>query len=110
MTVRWLPGRGPEERMAAGPTKPVAVNRPPKKATPSEATLRRRRVEAAIVAILRDRPERSDSSIGHEIGTHNATVRRVRERLEGAGEIPRLERFLGDDGAWRSRTWKRTAA
>jgi hypothetical protein len=41
--------------------------------------------------------ERSDNWIAGHIGCNHVTVKAVRERLESASEIQRLDEFLGED-------------
>jgi ribosomal protein S27E len=56
---------------------------------------------------LKRHPERSDVWVAKECRTTDKTVRSVREELEAASEIPRLDKFIGVDGIERPRSIER---
>jgi hypothetical protein len=63
----------------------------------------------AIEQLLRLRPERSDAWIARDLAVSSNTVRSVREALEAAAQIERLDRLVGADGKERPREIVRAA-
>jgi hypothetical protein len=63
--------------------------------------LTRDQVRQLIADQLRDTPEWADRRIGRELGVDHKTVGAVRAGLGSTGEIPQLEKTVGDDGKVR---------
>jgi ParB-like chromosome segregation protein Spo0J len=63
--------------------------------------LTRDQVRQLIADQLRDTPEWADRRIGRELGVDHKTVGAVRAGLGSTGEIPQLEKTVGDDGKTR---------
>jgi ParB-like chromosome segregation protein Spo0J len=63
--------------------------------------LTRDQVRQLIGDQLRDPPEWADRRIGRELGVDHKTVGAVRAELGSIGEIPQLEKTVGDDGKAR---------
>lgn len=66
--------------------------------------LTRAEKRGVIGRYLTRHPERSDVWVAKDCRTTDKTVRSVREELEAASEIPRLDKLVGQDGIERSRT------
>jgi site-specific DNA-methyltransferase (adenine-specific) len=63
--------------------------------------LTRDQVRQLIADQLRDTPEWADRRISRELGVDHKTVGTVRTDLSSTGEIPQLEKTVGDDGKSR---------
>ena len=63
--------------------------------------LTREQVRQLIADQLRDTADWADRRIGHELGVDHKTVGAVRGDLGSTGEIPQLEKTIGDDGKAR---------
>ncbi len=63
--------------------------------------LTREQVRELIGDQLRDTPEWADRRIGRELGVDHKTVGSVRADLGSTGEIPQLDKTVGDDGKAR---------
>lgn len=68
--------------------------------------LTRAEKRAVIARHLKRHPGRSDVWLGRQCHTTDKTIRSVREELEAASEIPRLESLVGTDGVERPRSLK----
>lgn len=69
--------------------------------------LTRAEKRGVIARYLKRHPARSDVWIARDCHTTDKTVRSVREALEEASEIPRLETLMGSDGVDRPRSVSR---
>lgn len=49
-------------------------------------------------------PEHSNKWLGLDVGLDDKTIASIREELETASEIPRLDKLVGSDGVWRARS------
>jgi hypothetical protein len=67
----------------------------------------RKEERAAYSRHVRRHPAHSDVWLARELGTTDKTIRSVREELEDASEITRLDRLVGSDGIWRPRSIER---
>ncbi len=65
--------------------------------------LTREQVRQLIGDQLRETPDWADRRIGSELGVDHKTVGAVRIGLASTGEIPQLEKTVGDDGKARQR-------
>ncbi len=63
--------------------------------------LTREQVRQLVGDQLRDTPEWADRRIGRELGVDHKTVGAARAALGSTGEIPQLEKTVGDDGKAR---------
>src|SRR5262249_2770304 len=73
----------------------------PRKLNVLRRHLSREQVRQLIGDQLRDTPEWADRRIGRELGVDHKTVGAVRAGLDSTGEIPQLEKTVGDDGKAR---------
>ncbi|MBA7543992.1 hypothetical protein ES705_36337 [subsurface metagenome] len=63
--------------------------------------LTRKQIREIVEGQLRETPEWANNRIGRELGVDKNTVKSVREKLESTSEIPKLEKFIGEDGKER---------
>lgn len=57
-----------------------------------------------IERMLKEFPEKSNTAIGNTVGADHKTVGTIRNKLETTGEIPKLDKTVGQDGRARTTT------
>lgn len=60
--------------------------------------LSREQKREAIAALLKDDPKQSNRSVAKTVGASPTTVGAIREEMEGAGEVSKVDTIVGSDG------------